>query len=51
MRAIVIEKFGGVDGLVYKDIPEPEPKSGHVVIQSVLRLLKNSASSAASLKD
>src|SRR5262249_4984107 len=33
MRAIVIEKFGGPDGLVYKDIPEPEPKAGHVVIQ------------------
>jgi Alcohol dehydrogenase GroES-like domain len=33
MRAIVIEKFGGIDGLVYKDIPEPEPKAGHVVIQ------------------
>ena len=33
MRAIVLEKFGGLDSLVYKDIPEPEPKSGHVVIQ------------------
>ena len=33
MRAIVIEKFGGIDGLVYKDIPDPEPKAGHVVIQ------------------
>ena len=33
MRAIVIEKFGGVDRLVYKDIPEPEPKAGHVVIE------------------
>ncbi|WP_371929953.1 zinc-binding alcohol dehydrogenase family protein [Bradyrhizobium sp. CCGUVB1N3] len=33
MRAIVIEKFGGLDGLVYKDIPEPEPVSGHVVIE------------------
>src|SRR6201982_393185 len=33
MRAIVLEKFGGVDSLVYKDIPEPEPKAGHVVIQ------------------
>jgi NADPH:quinone reductase len=32
MLAIVIEKFGGVDGLVYKDIPEPEPKKGFVVI-------------------
>jgi NADPH:quinone reductase-like Zn-dependent oxidoreductase len=33
MRAIVLEKFGGLDSLVYKDIPEPEPKTGHVVIQ------------------
>ena len=33
MRAIVLEKFGGLDSLVYKDIPEPEPKVGHVVIQ------------------
>jgi NADPH:quinone reductase len=33
MRAIVLEKFGGLDSLVYKDIPEPEPKTGHVVIE------------------
>src|SRR5262249_27547169 len=33
MRAIVLEKFGGLDSLVYKDIPEPEPKTGRVVIQ------------------
>ena len=33
MRAIVLEKFGGLDSLVYKDIPEPEPKDGHVVIE------------------
>lgn len=33
MRAIVLDKFGGLDSLVYKDIPEPEPKAGHVVIQ------------------
>ena len=33
MRAIVLEKFGGLDSLVYKDIPDPEPKGGHVVIQ------------------
>src|SRR5262249_25122211 len=33
MRAIVLEKFGGLDSLVYKDIPEPESKAGHVVIQ------------------
>ena len=33
MQAIVLEKFGGLDSLVYKDIPEPEPKAGHVVIK------------------
>jgi len=33
MRAIVLEKFGGLDSLVYKDIPEPVPAAGHVVIQ------------------
>ena len=33
MRAIVIEKFGGPDCLVYKDLPEPEPLAGHVVIE------------------
>jgi NADPH:quinone reductase len=33
MRAIVLEKFGGVDSLVYKDISEPEPKLGYAVIQ------------------
>jgi NADPH:quinone reductase len=33
MRAIVIQKFGGAENLVYKDIPAPEPKAGHVVIQ------------------
>ncbi|MBB6143129.1 NADPH:quinone reductase-like Zn-dependent oxidoreductase [Silvibacterium bohemicum] len=33
MRAIVLEKFGGPDSLVYKDIAEPDPKPGHVVIQ------------------
>jgi NADPH:quinone reductase len=33
MRAIVLEKFGGLDSLVFKDIPEPAPKAGHVVIE------------------
>src|SRR5262249_21666199 len=33
MRAIVLEKFGGLDSLVYKDIAEPEPKAGRVVIE------------------
>src|SRR4029450_12677729 len=33
MRAIVIEKFGGPDSLVSKDLPEPEPEAGHVGIQ------------------
>jgi NADPH:quinone reductase-like Zn-dependent oxidoreductase len=34
MRAIVLEKFGGLDSLVYTDLPEPEPLAGHVVSQS-----------------
>lgn len=33
MRAVVLEKFGGFDSLVIKDIQEPEPKAGHVVIK------------------
>ena len=33
MRAIVIEKFGGPEGLVIKEIPDPAPEPGHVVIQ------------------
>lgn len=33
MKAIVIEKFGGPEVLVIKDIPDPEPEPGHVVIQ------------------
>src|ERR1700739_4965200 len=33
MRAIVSEKLGGPDSLVYTELPEPEPKAGHVVIE------------------
>lgn len=33
MRAIILEKFGGLDSLVYADIPKPLPKDGEVVIQ------------------
>jgi NADPH:quinone reductase-like Zn-dependent oxidoreductase len=33
MRAIILDKFGGPDSLVYEGIPEPVPKAGHVVIQ------------------
>jgi len=33
MRAIVLEKFGGPDSLVYQEIPDPEPLAGHVVIE------------------
>ncbi|MCV7372195.1 zinc-binding dehydrogenase [Mycolicibacterium arabiense] len=32
MRAIVLEKFGGLDSLVYTDIPKPLPRAGEVVI-------------------
>jgi len=33
MRAIVRDGFGGVEHLVIKEIPDPEPKPGHAVIQ------------------
>src|SRR5258708_17030651 len=34
MRAVVIDHFGpGLDSLVIKEIPEPEPKPGNVVIE------------------
>ena len=33
MRAIVIKKFGGPDGLVYQNLSKPEPKAGYVVIE------------------
>jgi NADPH:quinone reductase len=33
MRAIILEKFGGPDSLVYADIPKPLPKDGEVVIE------------------
>src|SRR5215813_6401249 len=32
MRAIVLKSLGGLDSLVIKELPEPEPKMGHVVI-------------------
>src|SRR5689334_24533380 len=33
MRAILRTGFGGPDVLVIREIPEPEPKDGHVVIE------------------
>ena len=33
MRAIVLKGFGGLDSLVYTDIPKPLPKDGEVVIK------------------
>ena len=32
MRAIVIENYGGPEQLVLRDVPAPEPLSGHVVV-------------------
>ncbi len=32
MRAIILDGFGGLDKLVYSDIPKPLPKDGEVVI-------------------
>ncbi|HZC89541.1 MAG TPA: SDR family NAD(P)-dependent oxidoreductase [Mycobacterium sp.] len=33
MRAIILKGFGGLDSLVYTDIPKPRPKNGEVVIK------------------
>ncbi|HEX7428268.1 MAG TPA: zinc-binding dehydrogenase, partial [Mycobacterium sp.] len=33
MRAIILEKFGGLDSLVYSELPKPLPKAGEVVIK------------------
>src|SRR5260370_41997295 len=33
MRAIMRTGFGGPDVLVIREVPEPEPKDGHAVIQ------------------
>jgi NADPH:quinone reductase-like Zn-dependent oxidoreductase len=33
MKAIVIEKFGGPESLVIKEVPQPEPAPGYVVIR------------------
>ncbi|OMC12546.1 zinc-binding alcohol dehydrogenase family protein [Mycobacterium sp. SP-6446] len=33
MRAIILNGFGGLDSLVYTDIPKPLPKDGEVVIK------------------
>jgi NADPH2:quinone reductase len=32
MRAIVLSGFGGFESLVIKELPNPEPKAGHVLI-------------------
>ena len=33
MRAIILEKFGGLDSLVYSELSKPLPKAGEVVIK------------------
>lgn len=33
MKAVVLDGFGGLDALVFKDIPKPEPEQGTVVIR------------------
>jgi NADPH:quinone reductase-like Zn-dependent oxidoreductase len=33
MKAIIIDHFGGPEALVIKEVPTPEPKPGHVLIQ------------------
>jgi NADPH:quinone reductase-like Zn-dependent oxidoreductase len=38
MRAIVIDKFGGPERLVYTELPEPEPKLAMSVAIKVSRI-------------
>jgi len=33
MRAIIIEQYGGPEQLVIRELPDPEPLPGHVVIE------------------
>ncbi len=33
MHAIVIKNYGGPENLVIQDIPEPEPKTGHIIVE------------------
>ncbi len=33
MKAIVIDQYGPIEGLVFKEVPKPEPLKGHVVIK------------------
>src|SRR5579872_2513441 len=33
MRAIIIQQYGGPEQLVIRDIPDPEPVPGHVVVE------------------
>src|ERR1700745_4135631 len=33
MRAIILKQFGGLDGLVIENLPDPEPKPGQVLIE------------------
>jgi NADPH:quinone reductase-like Zn-dependent oxidoreductase len=31
MKAIIIEQYGGPEGLAIQNLPDPEPKPGNVV--------------------
>ena len=33
MKAVVLDGFGGLEALVYRDIPKPEPQEGTVIIK------------------
>src|SRR5712664_1728583 len=33
MRAIILEKIGDLDSLIYTELPEPGPLAGHIVIE------------------
>jgi NADPH2:quinone reductase len=34
MKALVFERFGGPEVLEYREIPDPEPKKGHVIVRT-----------------
>jgi NADPH:quinone reductase len=38
MRAIVLNGYGGLERLTIKELPDPEPRAGHVLITVIARI-------------
>ena len=38
MRAIVLNGYGGLERLTIKELPDPEPRAGHVLITITARI-------------